>query len=269
MCFTLELNSGMCFNNKDSVHSMNNQAVLNITHLGDFLSMKTTIQEFHLLSQVYSDVQQRFQQIDDPAHGWEHVQRVYNLALFIAEREGADGFITGMAALLHDLGRLSHEHGQHHADLSVSEAAALCQQLRIAPHSQEAILHAILAHSFSRGVQPRTLEACIVRDADRLDGLGAIGVMRWAITGAVRHTPQTLCYHPDDPFAEKHEADDSRYMLDHFFSKLLRLSEGMTTTTGRELAEQRTAFMRSYLNEFRRELAVGPGPDAPPLQDSL
>jgi uncharacterized protein len=230
--------------------------------------MQTTIEEFQILSQVYSEIEQRFQQFDDPAHGWEHVQRVYNLALFIAKREGADHFITGMAALLHDLGRLSHEQGQHHADLSVSEAGLLCQQLRIAPHSQEAILHAILAHSFSRGVQPRTLEARVVRDADRLDGLGAIGIMRWAITGAVRRDPQTLCYHPGDPFAEQHTPDDSHYMLDHFFSKLLRLSEGMTTATGRELAEQRTAFMRTYLNEFRYELVVGSGPGAPPLMDS-
>lgn len=230
--------------------------------------MQTTGKEFQILSQAYSDIQQRFQRFDDPAHGWEHIRRVYNLSLFIAEQEGADRFISGMAALMHDLGRLSHEHGQHHADLSVSEASIMCQQLRIPPHLQEAILHAILAHSFSRGVQPHTQEARVVRDADRLDGLGAIGIMRWAITGAVRRDPQTLCYHPDDPFAEQHAPDDGRYMLDHFFSKLLKLSEGMTTATGRELAEQRTAFMRAYLNEFRRELAVGPDPDVPPVMDS-
>lgn len=219
--------------------------------------MQSEIEESRILSQVYSEIQERFRQFDDPAHGWEHIQRVYNLALFIAEREGAQRFITGMAALLHDLGRLSHEQGGHHADLSVSQARELCQRRQITPEMQEAILHAVIAHSFSRGVQPRTLEACIVRDADRLDGLGAIGIMRWAITGAVRRTPQTLGYHPDDPFAEEHTPDDGRYMLDHFFSKLLKLGEGMTTTTGRELAEQRTAFMHTYLNEFRRELAMG------------
>ncbi len=232
--------------------------------------MHTKSKEFQILSQVYSDVQQRFLMFDDPAHGWEHVRRVYHLALYIAEQEGGDRFVAGMAALLHDLGRLSHVHGQHHADLSVSEAGVLCQQLRIPPYAQEAILHAILAHSFSRGVQPRTLEAQVVRDADRLDGLGAIGIMRWAITGAVRHESrgsQVLCYHPGDPFAEQHAPDDSRYMLDHFFSKLLRLSDGMATATGRELAEQRTAVMHAYLNEFRRELAVGPGHGVLPLLD--
>ncbi len=228
--------------------------------------MQTSIEESQLLSQVYSEVQERFNLFDDPAHGWEHIQRVYELALYIAEREGAHHFITGMAALLHDLGRLSHQQGQHHADVSVSEARELCQRRQIAPQTREAILHAVIAHSFSRGIQPRTLEACIVRDADRLDGLGAIGIMRWAITGAVRRAPETLCYHPGDPFAEQHTPDDGRYMLDHFFSKLLKLGDGMTTSTGRELAEQRTTFMRIYLNEFRRELAVGPG--APTLKDA-
>jgi uncharacterized protein len=92
--------------------------------------------------------------------------------------------------------------------------------------------------------------------------------MRWAITGAVLRGPETQCYHPGDPFAEQHTPDDRRYMLDHFFSKLLKLGDGMTTATGRELAEQRTAFMRAYLNEFRRELAVGPGADAHPLKDA-
>jgi uncharacterized protein len=220
--------------------------------------MQTNIEESQLLSQVYSEVQERFHGFNDPAHGWEHIQRVYDLALYIAEREGAHRFITGMAALLHDLGRLSHEQ-EHHADVSVNEARELCQQWQIVPETQEAILHAVIAHSFSRGIQPRTLEACVVRDADRLDGLGAVGIMRWAITGAVRRTPETLCYHPDDPFAEQHSPDDDRYMLDHFFSKLLKLGDGMTTPTGRELAEQRTAFMRAYLNEFRRELAVESG----------
>lgn len=218
--------------------------------------MQTRTEESQVLSQVYSEVQERFNHFDDPAHGWEHIRRVYDLAMRIAEQEGADGFVTGMAALLHDLGRLSHEQGQHHADLSEIVARELLSRRKVTLERQEAILHAIVAHSFSLGVQPRTLEACIVRDADRLDGLGAIGIMRWAITGAVRRTPETLCYHPDDPFAEQHTLDDHHYMLDHFFSKLLKLGDGMSTETGRGLAEQRIEFMRAYLNEFRQELAL-------------
>nr|BBH92363.1 phosphohydrolase [Thermogemmatispora argillosa] len=225
-----------------------------------------------VLTQVYHEVEERFlsQGRADLAHGWDHIERVYRLALGIGQREGADRFVVGMAALLHDLGRVapagegpeqgqgqaSAVQGRHHADLSHELAAELLTAYRVPEAEREAILHAVLAHSFSRGVEPRTLEARVVRDADRLDALGAIGIMRWAITGALRATVETRPYHPVDPFARSHAPDDRRYLLDHFYTKLLRLGESMSTATGRALAQERLAFMQRYLDEFRRELTL-------------
>jgi uncharacterized protein len=219
--------------------------------------MSSLFNESQVLTQTYDEVQIRFMGSDDIAHGWEHIDRVYKLARTIAAREGADSFIVSMATLLHDLGRATDEmdeHGRHihHADLSVTLAGELLERYEVPAAKREAIVHAIVAHSFSKGIEPLTLEARVVRDADRLDGLGAIGVLRWAITGALRRA--TRSYHPEDPFAERHTLDDSRYMLDHFYSKLLKLADTMSTETGRELARERTAFMRVYLDEFRREL---------------
>ena len=212
--------------------------------------------ESQLLSKVYEEMQQRYVGFDDPAHGWEHIKRVYRLALRIAEHENADAFIVGMAALMHDIGHLSTDTSLHHADLSMSMAGELLLAYNVSSSTREAILHAIEAHSFSLGIEPRTLEAKVVRDADRLDSLGAIGILRWAITGTVRRTGETQIYHPDDPFAEWHTLDDRRYMLDHFFTKLLKLDDTMATQTGRVLAQERTVFMRAYLDEFRKELEL-------------
>ncbi|HZO71106.1 MAG TPA: HD domain-containing protein [Ktedonobacteraceae bacterium] len=218
--------------------------------------METGITEAQILLQVHDEVRERFMQVDDLAHGWEHVSRVYTLAQYIAEREGAKRFICAMAALMHDLGRAAVQDGtSHHADLSMTLATDILNRYQVAPQVQKDILHAIIAHSFSRGVEPETLEAGVVRDADRLDALGAIGIMRWAITATMRHTPETLSYHPEDPFGEEHALDDDRYMLDHFYAKLLKLGETMTTETGRVLAQRRVAFMRTYLYEFARELS--------------
>lgn len=254
-----------------SMSSMNNQAELCITHLGDFscsfsllkkrrlyAGMHTTIDEPLVLSAVYNEVRQHFAESDDPAHGWEHIERVYRLALYLAQQESADTFIAGMAALLHDLGRMTRarDDTRHHADLSAEQAAELLARYRVPTQAREAILHAIIAHSYSRGIEPLTLEARVVRDADRLDSLGAIGILRWAITATIRRTPRTRTYDQFDPFAEHHTPDDRLYMLDHFYSKLLKLVDGMSTTTGRSLAEERTAFMRVYLEQFRKELAL-------------
>jgi len=212
--------------------------------------------ESQVLSKSYKEMQRRYVGFDDLAHDWEHIERVYRLALRIAEEEDADTFIVGMAALMHDLGHLSSDTSLHHADLSMSMAGELLLAYNVSSNTREAILHAIASHSFSLGIEPRTLEARVVRDADRLDSLGAIGILRWAITGAVRRTVETRAYHSEDPFAEWHTLDDRRYMLDHFFTKLLKLDGTMATQTGRALAQERTAFMRAYLDEFRKELEL-------------
>ncbi|HTI13702.1 MAG TPA: HD domain-containing protein [Dictyobacter sp.] len=226
--------------------------------------MEEISQQNAIMSAIYREAQQRFSTIIDLAHGWEHINRVYQMALYIAEQEGGDLFIVGVAALLHDLGRTVQEEEQkHHADASVTLAQEIFQRYAIPAEQQEAILHAILAHSFSRGVQPQTLEASIVRDADRLDALGAIGILRWAVVGEQRSTAVTRSYAPTDPLAEHRTLDDKIYMLDHFSVKLFKLAETMTTRTGQQIAQQRTEFMRTYVNEFYQEVSAGDTTSAP------
>ncbi|MDX1381797.1 MAG: hypothetical protein R3233_11780, partial [Xanthomonadales bacterium] len=123
--------------------------------------------------------------------------------------------------------------------------------LGIAADTRAAIAHAIEAHSFSAGIEPRTIEARVVQDADRLDALGAVGIARWMMVGGVLGHP---LYDPDDPFAEDREPDDTRWSLDHWQVKLSRLPGTMQTETGRAEAERRAAVMRDYLDALRREI---------------
>ena len=220
--------------------------------------MTESLDQTGTLQHIYEEVQQRFIRVNDLAHGWEHVKRVYTLARYLAQQEKADQFIVGCAALMHDLGRTvpedENEEQRHHADLSVELAGEILQRYTVPMDVQQAIIHAIVAHSFSKGIPPRTLEAGLVRDADRLDGLGAIGILRWAMVGEQRRTPNTRSYHPTDPLAQLHTPDDQTYMLDHFPAKLLTLADSMCTETGRKLARQRTDYMRDFLRQFADEL---------------
>ena len=217
--------------------------------------MEAVFNPTYALADVQREVQSRSQHSDDLAHGWDHGNRVYKLALYIAKRESADRFIVALAALMHDLGHtVKHTHHEHHAEVSARIAGEIMQKYHIPLDLQDAVKHAIHTHSFSRGLEPETIEARVVQDADKLDALGAIGIMRWAITGTQHRTPQTAVYDFDDPFAEHHSLDDRHYMLDHFSTKLYKLTHMMSTPTGQALAQRRTAFMRTYLYEVRREI---------------
>lgn len=70
--------------------------------------MEITERAIHLLTNVAKEVRARFADFNDLTRGWEHVHRVYHLALHLAEQENADGLIVGMEALMHDLGPTAH-----------------------------------------------------------------------------------------------------------------------------------------------------------------
>ncbi len=219
--------------------------------------MEITEHSSHLLAEMATNVQSYYTDFTDLAHGFEHVQRVYHLALHLAEQEQADGFVVGMAALLHDLGRTTRGPTRSHAARSAKLAKKLLAAHDLPTQTLYAILHAILAHDYRHGTRPATLEARVLYDADRLDSLGASGVMRWAMTTKRGRWPEMRTYHPDDPFALWREPDGQCYLLDRFFTKLLKLQEAMTTTTGRAMAERRIAFLHLYLQELQHELAEG------------
>jgi uncharacterized protein len=219
--------------------------------------MEISERESRMLAEVFTEVQARFVDFTDLAHGWEHVFRVYHLSLRIAEQERADRFIVGMAALLHDIGRTIQEPKKPHAERSAMLATELLANYNLPHETLEAILHAILAHNYRRGITPETLEAQVLYDADRLDSMGASGLMRWAMTLRHKKWSEWKSYDPVDPFAVQRAPDDQRYLLDRFFTKLLALPEVMMTETGRAIAQNRLAFFNLFLQELQVELVDG------------
>jgi uncharacterized protein len=219
--------------------------------------MEISERESRILAEVFTEVQARFVDFTDLAHGWEHVYRVYHLSLRIAEQEHADRFIVGMAALLHDVGRTTQEPKKPHAERSALLAAELLARYDLPDETLQAILHAILAHNYRRGITPVTLEARVIFDADRLDSIGASGLMRWAMTLKNKKWSELKSYHPDDPFAVQRDPDDQHYLLDRFFTKLLALPEAMMTETGRAMAQSRLSFLYLFLQELQVELVDG------------
>lgn len=200
-------------------------------------------------------VRQFWQQTpNNGAHDIGHLRRVWANAQAIAQEEsGADANVLLAASMLHDLVNLPKS-SPDRAQASVRSAAAAVPILQAEAMSEARIsmtCHAIVAHSFSAGIAPETLEARIIQDADRLDALGAIGVARMFY---VAGTTQRHLFDPDDPMALHRALDDRQFALDHVATKLLLLPAEMKTSTGRAMAEARADWVMSFRTRLLTEI---------------
>ena len=189
----------------------------------------------------------------DPAHDILHVRRVARHARVIAQAEGADVEVVVSAALLHELFNYPKNHPESHlsGDVCADRAAEVLRAAGYATDRIAAICYCIRVHSFSRGIDPDTLEAKVLQDADRLDAIGAVGIARCFSTGAVMRQP---FYAPEDPFCQEREPNDKAWTLDHFYRKLLRIPDTLHTPTARAMAAERVQFLEVFLAQLAGEI---------------
>ena len=177
---------------------------------------------------------------DHSGHDFAHTLRVYDLAYYIAEQEGADVYIVGLAALLHDVD--DHKLSPDTAT-EKNRARKFLYSQGLEENIVGSIVDMIRQVSFSQNtLPPDTLEGKCVQDADRLDAMGAIGIARTFAFGGSHgralHDPK---------------GKDATSSIAHFYDKLLLLKDKMNTSTARKLAEGRDRFLRIYLDEFISE----------------
>lgn len=191
----------------------------------------------------------------DAGHDEAHIYRVVMNALWFAEPyPDADQEIVVVAALLHDLINVPKD-SKDRKWASRRSADKVTELL--SSHGVErsddfftGVHHAIAAHSWSAGIEPTTIEAKIVQDADRVDSLGFLGIARLFSVGG------KMCremFDQWDPHAEFRDKDELKYTLDHFYVKLDKIEAGMHTKWGKHLAKTRTSKMKAFIGEMISE----------------
>lgn len=201
----------------------------------------------------------------DKSHDIAHAQRVWRTARQIMREVPADPLVVLTASYFHDIVSLPKDHPERHrsSTLSAHKTRQILVQhfpdYPLAKHDD--VAHAIVAHSYSANVEPQTPEARIVQDADRLEALGAIGLARVFHVAGQRGGELV---DTQDPLADHRQLNDGQYALDHFQTKLLRLSQTMKTPAGREMARINTDYLIAFMAKFCAELRgeyTRPDPD--------
>jgi len=116
------------------------------------------------------------------AHKFDHVMRVYNLALHLAKNEDVDLDVIKTATLLHDIGsKREADDPTGKTDHAIGGAKMAKPILNNLGYSKDKIKHiqdCIISHRYRTENKPQTKEAKIVFDADKLEAIGAIGIAR-------------------------------------------------------------------------------------------
>ncbi|EMD31329.1 hypothetical protein CERSUDRAFT_119889 [Gelatoporia subvermispora B] len=205
----------------------------------------------------------------DPSHDAFHVQRVRKTALHLARliwdspdaQRKPDLLTVELAALLHDVLDKKYVSAAEAADpyaffLPFFQSTAAKSGLDLVADGRARTVSNIVENvswSTEKKLRQNNLiedwhRECVelhcVQDADRLDAIGAFGILRCAAYSAVTnnalHTPEG---------DSKHTAS----AIQHFHDKLLHIRERLKTEQGKKLAEKRHQLMLDFLQSVDEE----------------
>jgi len=194
-----------------------------------------------------------FHEGDASGHDWTHIERVVRMTRTIAAAEKADPFICELAALLHDVADPKLNDSK---EAGIAGVRGFLDSLPIPADAADHVIAIIATMSYSEGPgRPMaTAEGRVVRDADRLDAIGAIGIARtFAYAGWKGHPLHDAVLAPRQTWTQESYHRERSTAINHFYEKLLKLKSLLHTETARKIADERHRFMESYLEQFHKE----------------
>ncbi len=188
-----------------------------------------------ILSKAYKIVEEELCSFNRKrSHSFEHILRVVDTCFTISLELNAFVDIVVLASMFHDIGRPTEiKTGRCHAEVGAERAKLFLQQEKLDELITD-VCDAIKSHRYSKNIEPSTLEAKILQDADALDALGAMGLYR------------TLSF----SFEKGLNLEEA---LEHFQNKLLKLSARMHFPITKRMAEERERILLEFVKGIDSE----------------
>lgn len=202
----------------------------------------------------------------DSAHSIDHVMRVYNLAIKLAKNEKVDLDVIKIAVLLHDIGgkrELKDPSGKtDHAVESAKMAEPFLKKLGLPKDKINHISDCIISHRYRSEKKPKTLEAKIVFDADKLDGTGAIGAARGFVwvgkNNAHIYKEVDIKKYVKENLGGKINGriqDKTKHSPQiNWETKDKRIVDYLYTQKAKKIAKQRVVFSKLFFSKLKKEI---------------
>ena len=193
--------------------------------------------------------------MSDSAHDMEHVYRVLNYALNIARDESDVNIdVLTAACLLHDIGR-AEQFVDSTIDHAFYGAEKAHQWLVLNGYSNDfvdAVKNCIQTHRFRSNNPPKSIEAKILFDADKVDVCGAMGIARTMFYKA--HVSEPLYFLSGNGNVFDGINDSESSFFHEYKFKLEKMYDKFYTKRGSELAAKRKSAAESYYNALLSEV---------------
>ena len=189
-------------------------------------------------------------------HDWFHTLRVYNNSLLISKGEKVDALVVALGALLHDIADSKFHDGDDTIAPKMAREFLFKHNVDslVIEHVINIINNISFNKSLEKGKKFTSPELEVIQDADRLDAIGAIGIARCFNYGGFKNRKIfDPSIKPNMKMTKEEYKKSTAPTINHFYEKLLLLSDKMNTKTGKRIAKQRHQFMELYLDQFYAE----------------
>jgi len=204
-----------------------------------------------IILKLKKEIKHRFK--SDISHGFDHTERVYNTALGLAKNKKVDLDVVEISALLHDIARNKEERNSKicHAKEGAKMAQQILKKYHLSKEKVTNIAHCIETHRYSKKLTPKTIEAQIIQDADRLDAIGAISIARvFAYSGKTKMPFHNASIKPKKVYL----GEASETSINHFFEKILKIKpNNFNTKKAKGIAKERYRFTKNFVDRFLKE----------------
>lgn len=190
--------------------------------------------QIFILKETKKYVKKYMNNLDDISHDYKHIKLVVKFASKIAKKEGIkksqDLFQIKMGALLHDIG--DHKYTNENQENLLK--TYLNKFNKLEENDKNEIIEIASNVSLSKEDERNNFKLDIVKDADRINSLGSIGIMRY-ISYNIKNS--------NEPSFNE--------IIHNIKDRTKKIRKYLKTSSGRKISRKHLRLISLFLNNYK------------------